>query len=166
LRNKEHLGEARRLTAAWLNIMAAGLVSAGLIPVFTALAVDGWGARARSLALLPVLAVSAGTALHMIARLVLREKTSTKKGRSLRILPSSGVAEGVINADLRDHESAFPSERDIDDVLEEFAHDPRAAIRALLQDLDTVASDQELRVSRKILGEEPRWAGSNRKSRA
>jgi hypothetical protein len=40
------------------------------------------------------------------------------------------------------HELGFPTERDIDDVLEEFGHDSHAAIGALLQDLNALAADQ------------------------
>ena len=42
----------------------------------------------------------------------------------------------------------WPTEQDVDDVVEEFGGDPRAAIRALLQDLATLADDREASVSR------------------
>jgi hypothetical protein len=42
----------------------------------------------------------------------------------------------------------WPTEQDIDELVEEFGGDPRAAIRALLQDLATLADDREASVSR------------------
>ena len=100
--NNGHLGEARRLTAAWLNIMAAGLVSAGLIPVLTAFAVEGWSERARSLALLPAFALSAGTALHMIGliptpelRLPLVQATPVEREILRAVLEQQGVPAHV-----------------------------------------------------------------------
>lgn len=42
----------------------------------------------------------------------------------------------------------FPTERDVETLLEEFGGDPRAAIRALLHDLDALASDYEAVVSK------------------
>jgi hypothetical protein len=146
--NNGHLGEARRLTAAWLNIMAAGLVSAGLIPVLTAFAVEGWSERARSLALLPAFALSAGTALHMIGRLILRQKQSAKTGPSLRMLSPPLPEQTPGRETGQDQELDFPTERDIDDVLEEFGQDSRAAIGALLHDLNTLASDQGISILR------------------
>ncbi len=44
-------------------------------------------------------------------------------------------------------EQEFPTERDVDDVLEEFGGDARAAIRALLHDLHLLAADYERSVS-------------------
>jgi len=135
LRNSsEELGEARRLTAAWLNIMAASLVSAGFIPVLTAFVVEGWSDHARSLALLPVLTVSAGTGLHIIGRFTLRQKraAATPPSPSPQVTQTPGKAGGV----------TFPTERDIDELLEEFGQDSRAAIAALLHDMSTLASDE------------------------
>lgn len=43
---------------------------------------------------------------------------------------------------------SWPTDRDVDDVLQEFGGDARAAIRALLQDLATLADDREASVSR------------------
>jgi hypothetical protein len=42
----------------------------------------------------------------------------------------------------------FPTEADIDAVLEEFQGDPRAAIRGLLEDIETLAADYDRSVSR------------------
>ena len=41
----------------------------------------------------------------------------------------------------------FPSEEDVDSVLAEFDGDARAAIRALLSDMDLLARDYECSVS-------------------
>ena len=42
----------------------------------------------------------------------------------------------------------WPTERDVDEVVDEFGGDWRAAIRALLLDLATLADDREASVSR------------------
>ncbi len=42
----------------------------------------------------------------------------------------------------------FPTDRDVEAVLEEFGGDARAAIRALLHDLDAMAADYESTVSK------------------
>lgn len=42
----------------------------------------------------------------------------------------------------------WPTDQDVDDVVEEFGGDWRAAISALLQDLATLADDREASVSR------------------
>jgi hypothetical protein len=44
--------ERRRLSAAWLNIVAAGLVSAGLVHGLGQLAAEGWGERSARLLVL------------------------------------------------------------------------------------------------------------------
>jgi hypothetical protein len=80
LNRKIQIGEGRRLTAAWLDIMAAGIVSAGTLPILPALAVDGWGSRARALLLLPCFAFALGLALHLVGRLVVREKMCVRPG--------------------------------------------------------------------------------------
>ncbi len=46
-----------------------------------------------------------------------------------------------------DYPSAFPTEADVDAVVEEFAGDLRNAIRALLHDLAVLARDYEANVS-------------------
>jgi hypothetical protein len=45
-------------------------------------------------------------------------------------------------------EQPYPTEDDINDLLEEFGGDPRAAIRALLHDLAMLAGDFETSVSK------------------
>ncbi len=42
----------------------------------------------------------------------------------------------------------WPSDRDVDEVVKEFGGDHREAIRALLQDLATLADDRDASVSR------------------
>jgi hypothetical protein len=146
---KVHIGEGRRLTAAWLNIMAAGIVSAGTVPLLMTLALDGWGSRARALLLLPCFAFALGMALHLVGRMVVREKTSIEPGLHFRfhIVTSRGGApdedQGPTNNPGR-----FPTENDIDAVLEEFENDARAAIRALLCDLEALAADHDASASR------------------
>jgi hypothetical protein len=146
---KVQIGEGRRLTAAWLNIMAAGIVSAGTIPLLMTLALDAWGSRARALLLLPCFAFALGMALHLVARIVVREKTCARPGvhRGLQIVASPGGSPDE-DQGPRDHPGQFPTEDDIDAVLEEFGNDPRRAIRALLCDLNTFAGDHEATVSR------------------
>jgi hypothetical protein len=135
------IGEGRRLTAAWLNIMAT-------VPLLTALALDGWGSRARALLLLPCFASALGMALHLVARVVVRDKTCVRSEArcGLQIVTCRG---GTPDEDQpRDHPGRFPTENDIDAVLAEFGNDPRAAIRALLCDLEAFAADHEATVSR------------------
>lgn len=141
-KTKLQIGEGRRLTAAWLNVMAAGIISAGTIPVLTALALEGWGSRARALLLLPCFAFALGLALHLVGRLIVREKTCGWPGLydDVSIVRRDGSPGdlGSVRDPVR-----FPTENDIDAVLEEFGNDPRAAIRALLCDLEAFAADRE-----------------------
>ena len=60
--------ERRRLTAAWLNIIAAGLVSAGLLQALIWLVTEGWGERAMRLLVLGAGCLLAGFGVHLIAR--------------------------------------------------------------------------------------------------
>jgi hypothetical protein len=144
---KEQTGEGRRLTAAWLNIMAAGLISGGTVPVLYAFAAEGWGAHVRTLMLLPLLTFALGTALHLLGRAAIRNKASAEV---LRYFPLACLGRQLRNASVdegtRCH-GAFATEREIDAVLIEFGNDARAAIRALLHDLDAMASDNESAVS-------------------
>jgi hypothetical protein len=72
---KGHIGEGR-LTAAWFNIMAAGLVAAGTMPFLTGVALEGWTARTRALMLVSLCAVASSTLLHLLGRFVGREIAS------------------------------------------------------------------------------------------
>ena len=141
-KTKLQIGEGRRLTAAWLNVMAAGIISAGTIPVLTAL-----GLRVGALALEPcccsrVSLFALGLALHLVGRLIVREKTCGWPGLydDVSIVRRDGSPGdlGSVRDPVR-----FPTENDIDAVLEEFGNDPRAAIRALLCDLEAFAADRE-----------------------
>jgi hypothetical protein len=99
-KTKLQIGEGRRLTAAWLNVMAAGIISAGTIPVLTALALEGWGSRARALLLLPCFAFALGLALHLVGRLIVREKRYGWPGKRLRFdvgLSSRSAFEEPLN---------------------------------------------------------------------
>jgi hypothetical protein len=61
--------ERRRLSAAWLNIVAAGLVSAGVAHSLVWVAAEGWGERARSPSCtFGIGYVLGGFGLHLFAR--------------------------------------------------------------------------------------------------
>src|SRR5437588_6219368 len=75
-RRKGHIGEGRRLTASWFNIMAAGLVSAGTMPFLTSVALEGWTARTRALMLVSLCAIAISTLLHLLGRFAVREIAS------------------------------------------------------------------------------------------
>jgi hypothetical protein len=141
-------GEGRRLAAAWLNIMASGIISAGTIPLLTALALEGWGSPARALLLLPCFAFALGLGLHLVGRIIVREKACLRPrvhGGLQRVRPGASPDEDQGSADST---VPFPSERDTDAVLGEFGNDPREAIRALLCDLQAFAADHEAIASR------------------
>lgn len=64
---------------------------------------------------------------------------------------------------MTDHPAttAFPTEADIDALLEEFEGNAREAIRALLHDVDALAADYERSVSRGyVRGQSPATAAS------
>jgi hypothetical protein len=129
--------------------MAAGIVSAGTVPLLMALALEGWGSHAGALLLLPCFAFAAGVALHLVGRIVVREKKCVRPGvhRGLQIVASRGGAPDE-DQGPRDHPGRLPTENDIDAVLGEFGNDPRKAIQALLCDLEAFAADHEATVSR------------------
>lgn len=134
------IGEGRRLTAGWLNIMAAGIVSGGIAPVLTDFALEGWDTHARALLLLPCFAFALGLSLHLVGRMVIRERTGTKpRLRRFEITNFRGAKAD--NPEPPDRPAQFPTEGDIDAVLNEFGNDPREAIRALLCDVDAFAAD-------------------------
>jgi hypothetical protein len=58
--------ERRRLSAAWLNIVAAGLVSAGVAHSLFWVAAEGWGERAARLLALGTGYVLGGFGLHTV----------------------------------------------------------------------------------------------------
>jgi len=139
MQGTKQLPEGRKLTAAWLNIIAAGLISAATVPVLYAVAIEGFDARARALLLLPCFALVLGGLLHLLGRFVLRETGSKKlplRAEVSRLAMIDQVKE------CSDHPSSFPSDNDIDIVLEEFGNDARAAIGALLHDLDALIGDE------------------------
>jgi hypothetical protein len=63
--------ERRRLSAAWLNIVAAGLVSAGLVHGLGQLAAEGWGERSARLLVLSAGYALAGLGFHLFARVLI-----------------------------------------------------------------------------------------------
>jgi hypothetical protein len=124
--------------------MAAGIVSAGTVPLLMALALDGWGSRARALLLLPCFAFALGMALHLVGRIVVREKKCVWSGAccGLEIMTCRGGTPDE-HQGPRNHPGRFPTKNDIDAVLEEFGNDFCRAIRALLCDLEAFAADHE-----------------------
>ena len=66
--------ERRRLSAAWLNIVAAGVVSAGVMTPLTAVAITGWGERTAYALAVGGTSLLIGCGLHLLARAVLRER--------------------------------------------------------------------------------------------
>lgn len=64
--------EQKRLSATWLNIIAAGLASAGLLPVLHGLAIQGWRGAAGEAGFAALVCVGASGILHALARRLLR----------------------------------------------------------------------------------------------
>ena len=149
-------GERRRLTAAWLNIMAAGLASAGALPLVTAVALEGLGHRAEATASLAVAALVLGTLIHLAGRFLIRAPARGGLDSSVRsFLLCSPPRKAPMDENSPANDQSFPTERDVEALLEEFGGDPRAAIRALLHDLDALASDYEAAVSRGFIRSRP-----------
>jgi hypothetical protein len=65
--------ERRRLSAAWLNIVAAGVVSAGIMTALAEVAVSGWGERTAYALAVGGASLLVGCGLHLLARALLRE---------------------------------------------------------------------------------------------
>ena len=68
--------ERRRLSAAWLNIIAAGLVSAGVVQALVWLITEGWGERAMRLLVLGAGCLLAGFGVHLLARALIPHSCS------------------------------------------------------------------------------------------
>jgi hypothetical protein len=66
--------ERRRLSAAWLNIVAAGVVSAGVMTPLAEVAISGWGERTAYALAVGGASLLIGCSLHLLARAVLRER--------------------------------------------------------------------------------------------
>ena len=66
--------ERRRLSAAWLNIVAAGVVSAGVMTPLAEVAISGWGERTSYAVAVGVASLLIGCGLHLLARAVIRER--------------------------------------------------------------------------------------------
>lgn len=64
--------EQKRLSATWLNIIAAGLASAGLLPLVHQVAINGWRGMAGDEGLAAALCIGASGGLHALARRLLR----------------------------------------------------------------------------------------------
>ena len=142
-KTKLQIGEGRRLTATWLNVMAAGIISAGTIPVLTALALERLGLSRSSLAAAPVFRLRSRSGIAL-------GRTAHRPRKDVRLARTTCSYVSIVRRDgspgdlgsVRDP-VRFPTENDIDAVLEEFGNDPRAAIRALLCDLEAFAADRE-----------------------
>jgi len=78
--------ERRRLSAAWLNVVAAGLVSAGVVHALAWVANEGWGDRAARLLTLGAGYALAGIGFHVFAR-VLIPKPSAQDNTHVGALP-------------------------------------------------------------------------------
>ncbi len=114
-------GERRRLTAAWLNIMAAGLVSTGALPLVTAVALNGLGHRAEATAPLAVMALVLGTLIHLAGRFLIRAPARGGLDSSLgRFLLCSRSREAPMDENSPSNNQPFPTEREVDALLEEF----------------------------------------------
>ena len=112
-------GERRRLTAAWLNIVAAGLVSAGALPLLTAVTLEGWGSRAAALGALALLALALGALVHLIGRLLIPGKRPNGLDSSPRMFViCSHPRRAKMDQDPPANEDSFPTERDVQDVLD------------------------------------------------
>jgi threonine/homoserine/homoserine lactone efflux protein len=68
----DQITEQRRLSALWLNMIAAATVSAGTCGLLTTLIVQPSEASASRAALLAVGSLVVGTVLHAIARALLK----------------------------------------------------------------------------------------------
>src|SRR4051794_40637823 len=74
--------ERRRLSAAWLNVVAAGLVSAGIGQSLAWVAADAWDDRVVRLLALGGGYVVAGISLHVLARALIPKPPARNGPRS------------------------------------------------------------------------------------
>ena len=140
--------ERRKLSAAWLNIAAAGFVSAGSLPFLNALILEGWSMRTRVAGTIAAISLAFGSSLHLLGRRLVRaSKPALGLDSPDQVFLLRSTRGRGMNENIPDDEP-FPTEVDIDDLLKEFGGDPRVAIRALLQDVDALASDYEASVSK------------------
>jgi hypothetical protein len=64
--------ERRRLTAAWLNIVAAGVISAGAVgPVIATIATNGGPEQTSRAVSVALACIAGGVGLHALARTLL-----------------------------------------------------------------------------------------------
>lgn len=122
--------------------MAAGLVSAGTLAVLNAVALEGWTPRARSLFLLAVATLTFGTLVHVAGRLTVRDKRREELDSSGQTFSIGSQPEAMdMDDNTRHRNEPFPTERDVDELVQEFGDDARAAIKALLHDVEVLALD-------------------------
>jgi hypothetical protein len=69
--------ERRRLSAAWLNILAAGVITAGSVAPLSILVGTAWSEATGRLLLLCLVCLLIGVGLHLAARLLLRHSSCT-----------------------------------------------------------------------------------------
>ena len=69
--------ERRRLSAAWLNILAAGVVTAGSVAPLTVLIGGAWTEATKRLAALCLACLLLGIGLHLVARFLIRSSPRT-----------------------------------------------------------------------------------------
>jgi hypothetical protein len=67
--------ERRRLSAAWLNILAAGVITAGSIATLPVLVGTPWTATTSCLLALCIACLLTGFGLHLVARFILRRQS-------------------------------------------------------------------------------------------
>ena len=141
-------GERRKLTAAWLNIAAAAFVSAGTLPLLHALVAEGWVVRVSAPAALAVVSLTTGTIIHLVVRSLTGEESRIGLDSSSRMFLSRSRLTGAsMSENTPEHDERFPTEHDVDEVIQEFGGNPRAAIKGLLHDLEVLASDYDTAVS-------------------
>jgi hypothetical protein len=69
--------ERRRLSAAWLNILAAGVITAGSVAPLPVLVGAPWSHATGRLLALCLVCLLIGVSLHVVARLLLRRSESS-----------------------------------------------------------------------------------------
>src|SRR4051794_14155498 len=104
--------ERRRLTAAWLNIVAAGLVSAGSLSLFGALANDGWAPRTERFALVALGCQCLGICVHLLGRALI-QRPLAQPG------PVAPESMGTLERELCRADRSSPEAGDIPPVAED-----------------------------------------------
>jgi hypothetical protein len=69
--------ERRRLSAAWLDVLAAGVITAGSVAPLTVLIGGTWAEATKRLAALCLACLLLGIGLHLVARILIRSSPRT-----------------------------------------------------------------------------------------